>query len=656
MRTQALALILAVAGCPLAAQTLDAIHYKLELELNFTNSTIQGTNTATFASLQNGLTAIDLNLLSQLTVSAVRMNSQPVVFTRPTDLVHITLDRAYNLNEQFTVEIDYGGTPPVPAGFGGLHFTTTPANRPVCWTLSEPWDGRGWWPGKDELDDKSTFEMWVIHPANMTTVSNGNLQGIDPLPNNRVRTRWATTSPMAAYLASFVCTEFSRRTDTYTYPGGTMPVEFYVFPESFASWNSGMNLIVPMLGIYASVFGEYPWVNEKYGIAQFTWGGGMEHQTVASQYNVTEWLSAHELAHQWWGDLITCATWSDIWLNEGFATFSEAIYYENKPGGTLQSYLSRMMTNKPSQTSGTVYCYNSTSVNAIFSGTYSYDKGAWVLHMLRGVLGDQTFFQALLDYRQAYAGGSATTAQFRASVEQTSGRELGWFFDEWVMNGGSPTYRWAWRTANLGGQDFLLLEVDQTQTTPSVTIMPIKMRVTTASGVTDVAGWDDERIDQIAIPIPAAASSVSFDPEQWILRLGTPSTRSYTTPFFGASAPDVDTAAGGSVDYVLDLGVASANRAFVLLMGTSGSAPGFQYGSLSIPVNLDFMTGIALSAANSPVFQNTLGTLDGQGMARSTLTVPPGLSNVLAGLSLTTAAVRIDAFDFASRPITVQLR
>ncbi|GAB4139922.1 MAG: M1 family aminopeptidase [Planctomycetota bacterium] len=657
MRTKSLAPILAAILCgPLLAQTIDAIHYRLEIELNFSNSTIQGTNTATFASLVNGLTSIDLNLLSQLQVSAVRMNGNPVPFSRPTDHLVITLDRAYNQNEQFTVQIDYGGTPPVPAGFGGLRFTTTSANRPVAWTLSEPWDARGWWPGKDELNDKSTFEIWITHPSNMTTVSNGTLQGIDPLPNNRVRTRWATSEPMAAYLASFVCTEFSRRTDTYTYLGANMPVEFYVFPESFASWNSGMNLIVPMLTAYSSVYGQYPWINEKYGIAQFTWGGGMEHQTVASQVSVSESLSAHELAHQWWGDEITCATWSDIWLNEGFATFSEAIWYENKPGGSLASYLSHMRTNKPTQTSGTVYVYNPTSVSRIFSGDYSYRKGAWVLHMLRGVLGDPTFFQALADYRTTYAGGSATTAQFRASVEQTAGRDLGWFFDEWVMNGGSPTYRYAWRSANIGGANYLLAEIDQTQTTPNVTTMPVKLRISTSAGSVDREAWDDERNDQIAVPISGSASSVAFDPDQWILTLSTPSTPGYTTPFFGVTAPEIDTATGGSVDYVMDLGTASANRPYVLVIGASGSSPGWQFSGLTIPVNRDFWTDLGFAGVNTSVFQDFLGTFDGQGMAKATLSVPPGLSSVLSGLSITASAVRIDAFDFASRPVTVQLR
>lgn len=649
--------LLAAALCPAAlfAQAPDALHYKLEIDLDFATETIQGTNTATFASRSHGLTTLSLDLLSALTVNSVLMNGQPVAWTRPTDLIVVTLDRAYNLGEPFTVQVNYGGAPPVPAGFGGLQFTTTGGNRPVAWTLSEPWDARGWWPGQDQLDDKATWEMWVTHPANMSVASNGLLQGIDALPNNRARSRWQTNYPQAAYLASFVCTEFSRRTDYYTAFGANMPVEFFVFPESFASWASGMDRVVPMLTAFSGAYGQYPFVNEKYGIAQFTWGGGMEHQTISSQNSVSESLTAHELAHQWWGDMTTCQTWSDVWLNEGFATFSEALWLERKAGGTLASYLAAMVSRKPQSTAGTVYVYTPTSVNNIFSTTNVYRKGAWALHMLRGVLGDSAFFQALLDYRAGFEGNSATTAEFRVAVEQSSGRQLGWFFDQWVMAGGSPAYRFAWQSKVVGGSHYLYLEIDQSQTSQSVFTMPIQVRVTTGAGTVNATVWNDERSDQMVIALPAAATAVSLDPDQWILR-GTPTTRSYTTPFFGTDTHELDLAAGGRIEYHLDFGPASANRWFAVVVGMSGSSPAWNLNGLAIPVAHDVWTDIGLQAANSPYFQNFLATVDANGTARAVLDVPAGVANVLAGMTMTSAAVRVDAFDLATRPVQVALR
>jgi aminopeptidase N len=650
-------ILLAAVLCSAAllAQSPDALHYKLEIDLDFVTQTIQGTNSATFASRSNGLTTVSLDLLSQLVVSSVQMGGVPVAWSRPTDRIDITLDRPYNLGESFTVQVSYGGTPPVPAGFGGLQFTTTAGNRPVAWTLSEPWDARGWWPGQDQLNDKATWEMWVTHPSNMSSASNGLLQGVDVLPNNRVRSRWQTNYPMAAYLASFVVTEFSRRTDWYTGFGANMPVEFFVFPESFASWTSGMNLVVPMLNAFSGAYGQYPFVNEKYGIVQFTWGGGMEHQTITSQVNVSESITAHELSHQWWGDMTTCETWSDVWLNEGFATFSEALWLERKAGGTLASYLAAMVARKPSTTSGTVYVYTPTNVNNIFSTTNVYRKGAWALHMLRGVLGDAAFFQAMHDYRASYEGDSATTAEFRAAAEQSSGRELGWFFDEWVMAGGSPAYQYAWQTKNVGGSNYLYLEIDQSQTSQSVFTMPVKLRVTTSAGVVDATVWNDERQDQMVVALPAPASAVALDPDQWILR-GTPTTRGYTAPFFGVDHEEIDTVNGGRVEFHLDLGAASANRPFALVIGMSGSNPAWNLFGLSIPVARDLWTDVSLQSANSVYFQNFLGYLDANGLSRSVLDVPAGIATVLAGMTITASAIRIDAFDFASRPVTVQLK
>lgn len=643
------------AAASLSAQSPDALHYKLEIELNFANSTIQGTNTATFEARANGTTALSLDLLSALAVTSVQMNGAPVAWTRPTDRIDVTLDRPYNLGEPFTVQVTYGGAPPVPAGFGGLQFTTTGGSRPIAWTLSEPWDARGWWPGQDKLNDKATWEMWIIHPSNMSAASNGLLQGVDVLPNNRSRSRWQTSYPMVPYLASFVVTEFSRRTDTYTAFGANMPVEFFVFPESFASWTSGMDRVVPMLTAFSSAFGQYPFVAEKYGIAQFTWGGGMEHQTITSQNGISESLTAHELAHQWWGDAITCETWSDVWLNEGFATFAEAIWYERKAGGTLASYLSAMVARKPTTTSGTVYVYTPTNISAIFSSTNVYRKGGWVVHMLRGVLGDTAFFQALADYRAAYEGDSATTAEFRAAVEQSSGRDLGWFFDQWVMNGGSPAYRFGWQSKNIGGSHYLYLDIDQSQTSQNVFKMPVKVRVTTTAGTVNATVWNDERNDQMVVALPAAATGVSLDPDQWILR-GTPTTQAYAAPFFGTDKDELDTATGGRVEYHLDLGAASAGRSFALIIGMSGSTPAWNVYGLSIPVAHDFWTDLGLQAANSAYFQNFLGNLDANGMARSVLDVPAGIATVLAGMTITASAIRLDAFDFASRPVTVALR
>jgi len=660
MRARALFLLPALAGLlsfpsrAVAQATVDAQHYRLEIEVHFDTKTISGTNTATFKSLVDKLTVLDLDLTSSLKVSAVTMGAKPVSFTRPTDKIRITLDRAYAKNEVFTVAVTYSGTPPRSTSFGGFVFTSH-SGAQMAWTLSEPWDAKTWWPGLDVLGDKSTFEIWITHPAGMTAASNGTLQGIDTLSGNRVRARWKVSYPIVPYLVSLAVTNYQKRVDTYTHLGAKMPVEFYVFPENFNSWTSGMNRVVPMLSGFSDVYGQYPFVKEKYGIAQFTWGGGMEHQTITSQSSIAEWLTAHEMSHQWWGDAVTCATWHDIWLNEGFATFSEAIWEEVKPGGSMARYHNRIRQRRPSRVSGTVYVTNTKSSGSVFSSNYVYNKGAWVLHQLRHVLGDKLFFQCLADYRSTYEGGSATTDDLRRSCEKTTGRDLEWFFDEWVMKGGAPAYLYGWHTAKANGRDYLYLEIDQTQSTPSVSRMPVDVRVQTSSGTKTYVVEDDERADQFVVPITGPAQSVTLDPDQWILRTGL-SSRGFTRPFFAATPEVLDVVTGGNSELHIDYGTPGAGRAYLAMMGLSGSQPGTKVFGLAIPLNVDTLTELGLAALNTPVFGKFLGTLDAGGNAVATFRLPPGLAVSLKGRTLTACYVLADRFDYASRPITLSLR
>jgi aminopeptidase N len=638
-----------------AQSTADAIHYRLEIEPLFATSSINGHATETFASLVPGLSTLTLDLNSALAVSAVSMNSTACAFTRPTDQLVITLDQPYQTSQQFTVVIDYAGVPPA-SYFGGSLFHTH-SGAQIAYTLSEPFYAPTWWPCRNVLDDKATFEMWITHPDTMTCASNGALQGVDVLTGQRLRSRWAIGYPVAPYLASFSVTNYQRRTDFYTGFGANMPVEFYVYPEHFASWTSGMNLVVPMLNVFSSVYGQYPFVNEKYGIAEFGFNGGMEHETITGQGTIDEGVTAHELAHQWWGDMITCATWHDIWLNEGFAAWSEAIWFERKPGGSLTSYFSRMNQNRPTTTSGPVYVSNIASASAIFSTNNVYDRGAWALHMLRGVLGDTVLFQCLANYRAAFAGGSATTDDFRTICEQTAGRDLRWFFDEWVMGAGSPAYSYAWRMRSAGGNTLLDLELDQTQTGRQVFQMPVPVRVTTTAGTATYSVWNDERNDQFVLPLGAGAAvtAVAIDPLGWILH-GTPATRGFTLPFFAATPETVDVVLGASVAMHADQGPANAGRPYLVGLGLSGSVPGTVLFGLSVPLNFDALTSAALGAVNGPDLANFLGTLDGSGQMIATLRLLPGVALVVRGFTLTAAYVDFDVFNFASRPLSIQLQ
>ena len=638
-----------------AQANADAIHYKLEIETLFATNSITGHASDTFASQVPNLTTLTLDLNSALAVSSVTMSGVACAFTRPTNQIVVTLDQPYQPGQQFTIVVDYSGVPP-STFFGGSIFHTH-SGTPIAYTLSEPFYASYWWPGRNVLDDKATFEMWVTHPDTMSCASNGLLQGVDVVAGSRLRSRWATSYPVAAYLACFSVTNFQRRTDFYTGLGANMPVEFYVYPENFASWTTGMNRVVPMLNAFSGVFGQYPFVNEKYGICQSNFGGGMEHQTITGQGTISESVTAHELAHHWWGDNITCETWHDIWLNEGFATWSEAIWFERKAGGTLASYFSRMAVNRPPTTSGPAYVSDISNPGPIFSTPNVYQRGAWALHMLRGVLGDTTIFQCLANYRAAFGGSTATTDDFRIVCEQTAGRDLSWFFDEWIMSAGSPSYTYAWRTRSTGGNGYLDLELNQTQAGRPVFQMPVRVSVTTSAGTQEFTVWDDERQDQFTLPLGAGvtATAVSLDPDGWILH-DVPTVGVFTLPFFAATNETVDVVAGADVGMHADQGLPNATRPYLVAVSLSGSVPGIDLFGLHVPLNFDSLTSAGLDNLNGSVLVNFLGALDGNGQMVATLHLPPGFALFLQGATMTVAYVNFDVFNFASRPLSIQLR
>lgn len=537
----------------------DVVHCFLDLELDPVAQTISGANTVTATSLADGVTMFTLDLRSNLVVDGVTVNGEAAAFSRPGDTVAVALDRPYRTGEGFTVGVRYHGSP-LREGFGSFAWEThgTPPTTVVS-TLSQPWYAYTWWPCKEALDDKFTMDMWVTVPDWMIVASNGRLEATDAPAAGKRRFRWRESYPIAPYLVSLAATNYVSWSYPHSHAGGTMPVVFYAYPESEATVRSGTADLMTQLATFSrpDVFGEYPFVAEKYGIAQFPWGGGMEHQTITSQGAFLSWLNAHELAHQWWGDMVTCATWHDIWLNEGFATFAEALYEEKRPGGSSAAYFNRMAQRRPSSYGGSVYVYDATNTGAIFSTTNVYNKGAWALHMLRHVLGDAVFFDALAAYRATYAGNSATTEGFRAICESVSGRELGWWFSEWIYGTGAPYYRYGWQTARIGSQDYVRLSVQQYQTAYPVFTMPIDIRATTSAGAATHVIWNDAATEWYVLPTSGSVTALQFDPGPWILR-GAAENVSYVngppklvsmTPGPGASVPAVPAVSGVTLGF-----------------------------------------------------------------------------------------------------------
>lgn len=616
-----------------AATATDVLHNKIDFEIIPSTDVIQCSNVMTIKSLTPGLTQFTFRLRSNFTITQLLVNgSTPVTHTSVgTYGRQVTLDRPYNVGEVFTLTIAYNGVA-MSRGFGSIEFTSQ-GGQPLVHSLSEAYYAATWWPAKDgdvfepgDNSDKATLELAITAPGTMRTVCNGLLQGVDTLTGNRKKYRWKSDYPTATYLVAFSSTNYNTWTQTYSYPlegggTGTMPVEFNIFPsDDSASNRQAWERSIAMLGTFGQWYGLYPFINEKYGIYQFSFGGGMEHQTNTGQGGFGESLTAHELAHQWWGDNVTCKTWNHIWLNEGFATYSEALWQEKKAGSSgFEALRSAMLNRLPDDMTGPVYVDDTSDMNRIFSTNWSYMKGGWVLHMLRGVVGDEAFFDILATYRNAYEGSAATTEDFRDVASSVSGQDLATYFQQWIYGTGAPTYRYGFQNVTIDGQPYLRLRLRQIQGSSQgvggVFSMPVEVRVNYAGGNQTYRINNDARTEWFLLPIPAAATSITLDPRDYILNTGKASEtyasgppKILTTAPLPGSLTSFDASPTAVTVQFSDNVAAGATRFTVT--GPSGSVPfTYAYDSTNWRVTLDFAEG--LPSGEYTVTASDLITLSG---------------------------------------------
>lgn len=500
------------------AGSSDVLHYRLEVEVDPGTAYLSGHNLITLRSLVDGLTSFELQLDHHLEITSMHLGSADAPWQR-TDETNVTVTLAPPLQAGTEVELGVGYRGHPDRGTDGISFSSH-SGKPLVWTLSEPFFSSIWWPVKDDNTDKATADFLITVPSGLVAVSNGVLLGEEKLSDGQTRFHWHTSYPTAPYLFCFSVTDYHRFTGTYQHDGVAMPLQFFLFPENDTSLNRGRCMsTVTMMDAFAPLFGPYPFLAEKYGIYQFGFSGGMEHQTITGQGSFSEGLIAHELAHQWWGDLVTCATWHDIWLNEGFATYAEALWAEYKPGSSGGPALRAMMrTKRPAAVDDTVYVFDTSSVERIFSSDFSYRKSAWVLHMLRGVIGDELFFSLLHKWREKYAHAHATTEDFRELAETVADRELGWFLDQWIYKPGAPAYRMGWRSHRVSGRHLVELHLEQVQPPHfPVFTMPIEVRLSSGSETSIARVWNDSRDEHLLIATRSAVDAVALDPDTWIL-------------------------------------------------------------------------------------------------------------------------------------------
>ncbi|PID60711.1 MAG: peptidase M1 [Ignavibacteriae bacterium] len=502
---------------------IDVTYYKLDLNISYDNQKINGIVTISAISETDNLSSIFLDLQNHFTVDSVKVNNITVNDTLYSDRLHITLDKIYNSNEMIKMEIAYHGTPG-NSGFGSFKFSDHNGEKAI-WTLSEPFGASDWWPCKDTPADKAdSSDVWVTADSFFVSVSNGILTDEIINEDGTKTYKWKNSYPIANYLISLTMTNYKLYKTSFEYETGKfMPVVHYNYPENFNKIRKDdLDKTIDMLTFFSEVYGEYPFIKEKYGHAEFGWGGGMEHQTISSMGSFGESITAHELAHQWFGDKVTCKTWKDIWVNEGFATYSEALYAEHAHG--LEKYFEIIATDLEfaKQAVGSIYVNNDKAVDEIFNYYRTYAKGSAVLHMLRKVLNDSTFFNSLKAYlnNPEYAYNVATIRNFQAICEKVSGKDLSYFFDEWLFGENYPKYNLDWSSNKLTDNKFTVsLTLTQTENTnPKFFTMPIDFKIYSSNGDTTVTLFNNQQEQTFKITTKNKPDSVKLDPENWILK------------------------------------------------------------------------------------------------------------------------------------------
>jgi aminopeptidase N len=523
--------------------SFDVEKYDLSLSVNIPSKSVTGTLLMTANSLSDTLTQVYINLYQNMTVNNVQFAVQSipesslpssaemkdVPFRHENDYIIIAPGQKINRNQDFSIKIEYSGSPK-SMGFDSFNFKTIYGN-PVVYSLSEPNYGPTWWPSKDLPADKAITTMHITVPTGLMGTSNGLLTDSVQNSDGTTTFNWKSKYPIATYLVSVAISKYSYWSDTYTSLDNTtqMPVVYYAFPKDSANAYKDWKATPEMIRLFAKTYGEYPFIDEKYGMVEFGWTeGSMENQTLTSMGyllisgdNSYEEVVVHELSHQWFGDAVTLKNWKNIWLNEGFATYSEALWEEHTHG--KEAYLDYMRRYDYGYFKGTVY----DPQGYIFSpDVYPtiYQKGGWVLHMLRGVMGDDNFFKLLRDYYEKYKYRNADTKDFQVMAEEISGEKLDWFFDEWVYQGtGRPKYEYSWKFENFqdqpnSGAYTVRIQLKQVQDDRDVYKMPVKIDVITEAGSKEYTIFNDKRDQSILLTADSKPKEVQIDKDGWILK------------------------------------------------------------------------------------------------------------------------------------------
>ena len=428
----------------------DVTFYFLDIEVS--NSTIHIDGNVTI----NGVALVDLDtfaieLIPEQIISQILFDGiEYTTYQRDGNNVIVPVNEI-SAGSSFSAQIFYSGQPPTGGFFSGVS-TSTGWGKNVTWTLSEPFAASDWFPVKQDLEDKAD-SVWVFLTTSSDNMagSQGLLTNVVDLGNGNTRYEWKSSYPIDYYLISFAVSEYQEY-NIYAHPeemdDDSILIQNFIYdsPGCLENYQDGIDATAPMIELFSDLYILYPFWQEKYGHCLTELGGGMEHQTMTTIGGFSFGLVSHELGHMWFGDNVTCATWSDIWINEGFATYSNYLAEEFIHGwASGVSFIKNAQNSAMLSAGGSVYIPEDQIYPGnewrIFNGRLSYNKGAAIIHILRHeIQDDELFFDVMSTFQTDFTDSTATGEDFKNTAEDVTGMEFDQFFDQWYYGEGFPKY------------------------------------------------------------------------------------------------------------------------------------------------------------------------------------------------------------------------
>ncbi|HKP85728.1 MAG TPA: M1 family aminopeptidase [Blastocatellia bacterium] len=498
------------------ATALDAIHYRIHLEINDAGDDISAETEILFAFNNDSVKSIALDFAG-LRASEVTENKRAAQFAQSDGHLNIRLQGDYARGDRCSIAVKYQGKPG-----DGLFFKKNKFGDRTIFADNWPNRARHWFPAIDHPYDKATVEFFVTAPDRYDVIANGVLVETTRRPGGAKLTHWSEKVPIPTYCMVIGATNFSI---VNAGSWNSIPLSYYLYPKDRERGIKDFGRALRMIEFYSNLIGPYPY--EKLALVQSsTRFGGMENssniffdQNAFDGSGKLEGTVAHEIAHQWFGDSVTEADWHHLWLSEGFATYFGALFFERADG--RDRFIKLMLANKESylkQYAGDPRPIYDPAITDLFSllNANNYQKGAWVLHMLRHLMGDEKFFAGIRDYYRTYRDRNALTVDFQRVMESHAGRGLDWFFREWFNEPGYPVYEAGWRWDERAKE--LRLRVTQRQQ-KTVFVMPLDVEIKLGGGARREVAEVSEREQVFTFKLDRKPDSVAIDPDEWVLKV-----------------------------------------------------------------------------------------------------------------------------------------